>query len=125
MSKSIAVAIETTPSGEKKVSEHFGRCSSFLIYRLDDDNKINSQEEHPNELGGTHSGACQLPPYVKQFNINVIIAGGMGMKAIAQFNDFGIEVITAPGLVPKQALELYIEGKIKGYDECNHHDGEC
>lgn len=125
MNKNIAVAVETSPNGGPKVSEHFGRCSSFFVYRLDGDNKIVKQEDHPNELGGMHTSACQLPPYVKQFNVNVVIAGGMGMKAISQFNNFGIEVITAPGLVPNEALELYLEGKIKGYDECKHHDGEC
>ena len=125
MAKSIAIAIEPTPAGVPKVSEHFGRCTSFFIYRLDDDNKIIKQEDQPNQLGA-HSGACQLPPYVKQFNIDVIIAGGMGVKAITQFNNFGIEVVTAPGLVPAEALGLYLDGKIKGYDTCNHqHDDEC
>lgn len=125
MAKSIAIAIEAAPNGGPKVSEHFGRCTSFFIYRLDDENKIVKQEDQPNQMEGGHTSACQLPPYVKQFNIDVIIAGGMGVKAITQFNNFGIEVVTAPGLVPAEALELYLEGKIKGYDTCNHHDGEC
>lgn len=126
MAKSIAIAIESIPNLGKRVSEHFGRCSSFFIYRLDDQNNIVKEEDQPNKLGGMHTGACQLPPYVKQFNVDVIIAGGMGAKAIAQFNNFGIEVVTAPGFVPNEALQLYLDGKIKGYDTCSHHhDGEC
>ncbi|MFC2139043.1 NifB/NifX family molybdenum-iron cluster-binding protein [Bacteroidota bacterium] len=125
MSKNIAVAVESVPNGETRVSEHFGRCTSFYIYALDNDNKIIKQEDHPNQIGGQHSSACQLPPYVKELNADVVIAGGMGMKAISQFNNFGIEVVTAPGLVPQEALELYLSGKIAGYDPCKHHDGKC
>jgi predicted Fe-Mo cluster-binding NifX family protein len=125
MAKNIAIAVESAPNGGTRVSGHFGRCSSFFVYRLDNDNKVIKQEDHPNQLGGIHSGACQLPPYVKQFDVNVIIAGGMGTKAIAQFNNFGIEVVTAPGLIPLEALELYLHGKIKGYDACTQHEGNC
>jgi len=121
MSKNIAIAVENTPSGEQIVSEHFGRCSSFMIYTVNDENQIEKKVEEPNSLEGGHTSTCQLPPIVKQLGANVVIAGGMGMKAIAQFNNFGIEVITAPGLLPDEALALYLKGEVKGYDPCSEH----
>ncbi|HEY4756830.1 MAG TPA: NifB/NifX family molybdenum-iron cluster-binding protein [Ignavibacteriaceae bacterium] len=119
MNQRLAIAIEETNALEK-VAEHFGRCSKFYVCELDEQKKILNQETFFNPLAGEHNSACQLPAFVKQFNINTIIAGGMGQKAISNFQSFGIDVITAPGLLYDDALDLFIEGKLSGYDTCKH-----
>jgi len=115
----IAVAIEENGS-EERVAEHFGRCSKFAVCEIDEQKNILSTETFFNPLAGEHGGACQLPAYVKQFNVNTIIAGGMGQKAVTNFLSFGIDVITAPGLLYKEALDNYMLGKLSGYQACNH-----
>jgi len=52
--------------------------------------------------------------------VGTIIAGGMGQKAVSNFLEFGINVITAPGLLYEDALNLFIAGKLSGYEVCAH-----
>lgn len=119
MTQRIAIAIEEI-NNQELVAEHFGRCSKFYVCEFDEQNKILKTETFFNPLAGQHSGACQLPGYVKQFNVNTIIAGGMGQKAVSNFLEYGINVITAPGRVYEEALKLYLEGKLEGYEACTH-----
>jgi len=119
MNHRLAIAIEEIGNVEK-VAEHFGRCTKFNVCELDEQKKVLKTETYFNPLAGEHGGACQLPTYVKQFNVNTIIAGGMGQKAISHFLEYGINVITAPGLLYEEALNLFILGKLTGYEACSH-----
>jgi len=120
MNERIAISIEENSNGSEIVAEHFGRCTKFKVCELDDEKTLVKTETYFNPLVGEHNGACQLPGYVKQFNVNTIIAGGMGQKAVNNFLNFGINVITAPGLVFKEAFNLYLQGKLSGYETCKH-----
>jgi predicted Fe-Mo cluster-binding NifX family protein len=120
MNERIAISIEETANGIETVAEHFGRCSKFKVCEFDDDKTLIKTEIYFNPLVGEHNGACQLPGYVKQFNVNTIIAGGMGQKAVNNFLNYGINVITAPGLLFKDAFDLYLQGKLSGYEACKH-----
>jgi len=119
MNQRLAVAIEEIGS-EERVAEHFGRCTKFNVCEFDDQNNIVKKEIFFNPLAGEHGGTCQLPGYVKQYNVGTIIAGGMGQKAVSNFLEFGINVITAPGLLYNDALNLFIDGKLSGYEVCSH-----
>jgi len=122
MNQRFAVAIEET-GGKEIVAEHFGRCSKFNVCELDEEKNIIKNETYFNPLAGEHGGSCQLPGYVKQFNVSTIIAGGMGQKAVSNFLEFGIIVITAPGLLYEDAVNLFIQGKLSGYEACTQgHD---
>lgn len=124
MNQRLAVAIEENGL-EERVAEHFGRCSKFNVCELDEQKKILKTEIFFNPLAGEHGGSCQLPGYVKQFNVSTIIAGGMGQKAVSNFLSYGIDVITAPGLLYEEALNRFIQGKLLGYEACKHnHDHE-
>lgn len=126
MNYRLAVAIEEN-GPEEIVAEHFGRCTKFNVCELDSGNNIIKTEAFFNPLTGDHGGACQLPGYINQFNVNAIIAGGMGQKAVSNFLSFGIDVITAPGLIYEDAVRRYVKGELKGYEVCsnnhnhNHH----
>jgi predicted Fe-Mo cluster-binding NifX family protein len=119
MNQRIAIAIEDDGTKEI-VAEHFGRCSKFYVCELDNEKKILKKEIYFNPLSGEHGGSGQLPAYVKQFNVNTIIAGGMGQQAVSNFLSNGIEVITAAGLYYQEAINLFIQGKLNGYDACKH-----
>ena len=124
MNQRLAIAIEENGT-EERVAEHFGRCSKFYVCELDEQKKVLKTETFFNPLAGEHSGACQLPGYVNQYNVQTIIAGGMGQKAVSNFLSFGIDVITAPGLLYEDALNRFVRGKLMGYEACkhNHDDG--
>jgi predicted Fe-Mo cluster-binding NifX family protein len=116
----LAIAIEEKESGEQFVAEHFGRCSKFNVYDYDENKELIKTEVYFNPLAGEHNGACQLPGYIKQFNVNTIIAGGMGQKAVNNFIAFGINVITAPGISLDDALDHFFKGDLSGYESCKH-----
>ncbi|MBN1302140.1 MAG: NifB/NifX family molybdenum-iron cluster-binding protein [Melioribacteraceae bacterium] len=125
MNRRIAVAIEEKNSGVEHVAEHFGRCSKIIICELGENNEIIKKEVYHNPLNGHHGGVCQLPAYISQYGIQVIIAGGMGAKAVANFHSYGIDVITAPGLEYEYALEKFRSGNLSGYEECAGHSHDC
>lgn len=122
MNHRLAIAIEEIGNVER-VAEHFGRCTKFNVCELDEQKNLLKTETFFNPLAGEHGGACQLPAYVKQFNVNTIIAGGMGQQAVSHFLEYGINVITAPKLLYEEALKLFIQGKLSGYEACSHKHG--
>lgn len=126
MSIRIAISAEDLPGNKTVVADHFGRCSKFLVYEINDEKEVLREEEFYNPIQGGHGGACELPAYVKEFQAKVIIAGGMGRRAISQFNQFGIQVVTAPGMGVQDALIGYLKGDLSGYEECGgHHRDGC
>jgi predicted Fe-Mo cluster-binding NifX family protein len=125
MNHRLAIAIEESADSKEKVAEHFGRCSKFLVYEMDENKDIVKTEQYFNPLNGHHTGNCQLPGYIQQFNVNTIIAGGMGRKAVENFHGFNIDVITAPGLELNEAISLFKDGKLAGYQECAGHEHSC
>lgn len=124
MNHRLAIAVEEGRN-EERVAEHFGRCSKILVFELDQSKQVTKKESYFNPLNGNHGGICQLPGYINQYNINTIIAGGMGAKAVSNFQSFGIEVITAPGMICQEALNNFIAGKLSGYEECAGHSHDC
>jgi predicted Fe-Mo cluster-binding NifX family protein len=117
MNLRLAIAAE-----DAAVAEHFGRCDKFHVYEINDAREVVRREEYANPLNGQHSGMCQLPHYVNQIKANVIIAGGMGGKAVELFLGYGIDVITSPGLKIEDALASYLKGELSGYSSCSGHD---
>ena len=127
MKKRLAIAIESENDSNMKVAEHFAQSAKFIVYEIDENRQILKTETYFNPIKGHNGGTCQLPGYVNQFSVNTIIAGGMGQKAISNFQAFGINVITAPGMNCDDALKQYLEGKLSGYEECagHEHDHNC
>jgi predicted Fe-Mo cluster-binding NifX family protein len=58
---------------------------------------------------------------------NVIIAGGMGFRAVDMFQSFGIEAETGVDRKVENILKAYLEEKVEGIVPCAHdhpHDEE-
>jgi len=125
MKSRIAITVEETLDGMGRVADHFGRCSKFKVYEVNDQKKIVNEEIYQNPLQGSHGGTCELPHYLNKIGANVVIAGGMGRKAIALFEQYGINIITAPGMNIDEALYGYLNEEISGYQECAGHQGDC
>ena len=116
MVRKIAV---TTDDGQ--VAQHFGRCPSYTIAEVEGDQVV-SQEVIPNP--GHQPG--YLPRYLSERGVQVVIAGGMGPKAITMFNNFHIEVATGVCGRVENVLTAYLDGKVQGTAPCKHdHDDSC
>ena len=102
-----------------RVSMHFGHCTEFAIYDVDDANRaIRGTETHtppPHEPG-------VLPQWLHELGANVIITGGMGPRAQQLFGQNGIEVVLGcPADAPENVATAYLNGTLRtGTNICDH-----
>ncbi len=120
--KKIALAADDMLGLDGEMSMHFGRCPSYLVAQVEDDGNIVSTEVVENPYFKQHTPG-EVPRFINSIEVNVMIAGGMGPKAIDMFNDFGIDVVTGVGGRVGNVLQAYLNGEISGAAGCNHgHD---
>ena len=60
-----------------------------------------------------------IPHFVAEQNATVIIAGGMGPKAIEWFEKLNVKPITTKPRKIKDILNDYIEGRLSEAEPCN------
>ncbi len=107
------------PVTEGKLCMHFGHCEQFAIFDVDKENKSIKDEVSvtppPHEPG-------LLPKWLSEKGVNLVIAGGMGARAVNLFKERGVNVITgAPAGNPKGTVESYLNGLlITGANTCDH-----
>ena len=98
---------------------HFGHCEKFAIIDVDEATKtITGAEEAvppPHEPG-------VLPKWLHEKGANVIIAGGMGMRAQQFFTQYGIKVVVGASSDNPQTVVLnYLKGSlVTGANVCDH-----
>lgn len=98
---------------------HFGHCDNFALIDVDPSTrKITGRKDvqaPPHEPG-------LLPPWLAERGATFVIAGGMGQRAIALFNQQNIQVLVgAPALSPEKLVEEYLAGRLAGgQNVCDH-----
>lgn len=105
------------PLANGKLTAHFGHCQEFALVEVDG-NEIKKTETlvpPPHEPG-------VLPNWLHQLGADVIIAGGMGQRAVGLFVEKGIKVITgAPALSPEEIVNSYLNNTLMiGDNLCDH-----
>ena len=65
-----------------------------------------------------------LPAWLAEQGANLVLAGGMGGRAIQLFADQGVEVIVGvPQLDPESLVRAYLAGEIgAGANACDHYE---
>ncbi len=107
------IAVSATDKNiESNVSDVFGRCPYFIIAEIKDD-KIEKTETIKNESDNQTSGAgVSTAQLVAENNVNVVITGNTGPRALDVLNQFNIEIYSGEGII-KDVLQEYIDGKLK------------
>ena len=107
---------------ENQVSEHFGHCQGYAIFDVED-SIIYRRDDLPNP--GHEPG--RLPVFLAEHGVNLIIAGGMGPRAVELFNANGIQVLLGISGNVDYTAQDYIAGRLSpGKSSCHHEDGgEC
>ena len=105
------------PLAEGKLTAHFGHCQEFALVEVED-NQIKTKETlvpPPHEPG-------VLPKWLHEQGANVIIAGGMGARALDLFTQNDIKVIVgAAALAPEELVEQYLNNTLQtGGNVCDH-----
>jgi predicted Fe-Mo cluster-binding NifX family protein len=105
------------------LNPHFGHCEKFAIVEVDPNTKgITATTEL---LAPEHQPGL-LPPWLKERGVTVVIAGGMGARALSLFQQASIEVITgAPAESVAALVRKYLEGSLVSVEHlcehvCNH-----
>ncbi len=102
----IAIPAEDDKGLESNVSEHFGRAKYFVFVDIED-KEIKGYEVVEAPLEG--HGAGDLPGFVKEHGGEVVLAYGMGQKAVNYFNELGIAVVTGAYGPIKDVVKAFIE----------------
>ncbi len=105
------------PLAEGKLTAHFGHCQEFALVEVDG-NEIKKKETlvpPPHEPG-------VLPKWLHELGANVIIAGGMGARALDLFAQNDINVIVgASMLAPEELVKQYLDNTLQtGSNVCDH-----
>ena len=120
----IVVAAEDACGFDGEVSGHFGRCPFFLLAEADGTTATVS-EVVPNPYSGAHQPGA-VPRFIRDIGGEVIIAGGMGPRAIEMFHGFGIDVATGVTGTVATVLGAYLRGEHRGVVPCAHdHPDSC
>jgi ATP-binding protein involved in chromosome partitioning len=111
---SLKIAI---PMAEGVLCNHFGHCEQFALIDLQGKNIIQkvTVTPPPHEPG-------LLPRWLGEKGVNLIIAGGMGQRAVGLFTERGIKVLTgAPQLPPDELISHYVnQTLVTGANVCDH-----
>jgi predicted Fe-Mo cluster-binding NifX family protein len=96
---------------------HFGHCEKFAILTVENEKIVKKDLliPPPHEPG-------VIPRWLHGLGVDVIIAGGMGARALGLFNQNGIRVITgAPNLSPEDLVNRYLNNTLEtGPNVCDH-----
>ncbi len=118
------------PTAEGVLCSHFGHSSEFTVIDVDPEKKEIIQSSKlippPHEPG-------IIPQWLSQIGCDVIIAGGMGGRAMNMFKQKGINVIVgAPSNMPEELVMTFLNGQLfTGENICdNQHShgaaaGKC
>jgi FKBP-type peptidyl-prolyl cis-trans isomerase 2/predicted Fe-Mo cluster-binding NifX family protein len=123
----IAVPSDTTDGLDAAISEHFGHCAVFTIITVENDSigEVSILENTVHEQGG-----CMAPVnLLKERGVEVLLAGGMGMRPLSGFRQVGIDVHfkNDAGTV-REAVELFLAGGCPAFGEaqtCGGGEGGC
>ena len=107
------------PTADGKLCMHFGHCEQFTLVDVD------------TESGGLLATSCLTPPphepgvlpaWLGEEGADLIIAGGMGRRALELFSANGVEVIVgAEAGTPEELVRAYLAGRIEtGDNVCDH-----
>ena len=105
------------PLAEGKLTAHFGHCQEFALIEVQD-----AETKHKQLLVPPPHEPGVLPKWLHGLGADVIIAGGMGQRAVSLFAQNGIKVVTgAPALEPELPIKGYLENTLKTGDNlCDH-----
>ncbi|HOP08957.1 MAG TPA: NifB/NifX family molybdenum-iron cluster-binding protein [Candidatus Methanofastidiosa archaeon] len=110
---------------DEEVCPHFGRAVTYTIYDTE------TKDVEVVENTSNHMGGSGLPPdLLHEKNVDALICGGIGRKAIELFNSKGIKVYSGAIDTVKDTIELFEVGilnEASSDSACSghHHTGEC
>ena len=107
------------PLADGRLAAHFGHCEHFCFFDVDPMGKKILKRE---DIDAPPHQPGLLPPWMAEHGVTLIIAGGMGQRALGLFARLGIQVLVgAPVETPERLVSEYLAGTLQ-LDEniCDH-----
>ena len=107
------------PLADGKLAMHFGHCEKFALVDVDTETKTVLKKE---EIVPPAHEPGVLPQWLGELKVNVILAGGMGQRAIQLFVQNGIKVVVGTSSESSEDLvTAYLNGTLEtGGNVCDH-----
>lgn len=107
------------PVAQGMLCLHFGHCEQFAVFDVDPEGKVIKGKQM---LDPPRHEPGVLPRWLHEQGADVIITGGMGIRAQNLFSQNGIEVVVgAPAENPDEVVKAYLEGNLQtGSNICDH-----
>jgi predicted Fe-Mo cluster-binding NifX family protein len=106
------------PITNGRLSSHFGHCERIALFDVDASHAIERSEE----LTAPPYVPGQLPRWLQDRGVTVVLARGMGSRAQELFMEYGVEmVLGVPDDAPALVVRRYLEGTLpSGESVCEH-----
>jgi len=112
------VAIPSTHPGglDAPLGAHFGHCDLYTLVRLEE-GQITENLVIPNVPH--EQGGCMAPvQYLARHGVNMLIAGGMGLRPLMGFNQMGIDVyFGGEAQTVGEAVSALAEGRLARFGQ--------
>jgi predicted Fe-Mo cluster-binding NifX family protein len=112
----IAISADDRDGLDSVVSPHFGRCPYYILVDVDG-HEVKAVNAIENPYYGQHSPGV-VPSFIHSQGVNVMLTGGMGGRAIAFFEQLGVEAVSGASGTVRRDLELYLGGELRGVQPC-------
>lgn len=103
----LCIPSETKGGLEDQIGYHFGRVQNYTIYN-DDTQEVTIIPNTSSHMGGTKLPAELL----QEHNIDVMLCGGIGRRAIQLFEQFGIEIYVGGQGMIKDVIDQFKNNKL-------------
>jgi len=114
--KSTIVAVPSSQPGglEAPLGAHFGHCDLYTLVEISD-GKVQGVRTLPNVPH--QQGGCMAPVnHLAQNGVQILIAGGMGMRPLMGFNQVGIRVLYGNGAqTVGEAVDAFLNGRLQQF----------
>lgn len=114
----IAIPLIENLGKDSRISDHFGRAPYFGLIEYKDNGDYDL-EIIENPLVIHQPG--EVPTFMKNNGVNLVIARGMGERGYLILKKFGINVIRGANGTVDEIMKLFKEDKFKDVEFHNHH----
>ncbi|MBU9888355.1 MAG: NifB/NifX family molybdenum-iron cluster-binding protein [Candidatus Omnitrophica bacterium] len=91
------------------VSAHFGRCMEYVLLDVE-----NGQISNEQVVANPGHAPGNIPDFLNSHRVNVVIAGGMGARAVQFFKQFGMDTVVGVAGTLSEVKKMLTEGALKG-----------
>lgn len=114
----IVIPVHENKGKDSKISEHFGRSPYFAFVELNKTDYEVNIEKNPYEV---HKPG-EIPLYIKNKGVDLVITQGMGQRSLTFFEKFEIKVIRGANGTVEEIIGKFLKNELKDieFEEKEH-----